>query len=88
MTEYKVENHVSSFCLNTATGKWSGTMNLTAINSTKQNGDSEIISGEKDLLLFTHEGVYVDGESNLHIAMVKKRRRLFFGSITNRIAYL
>ena len=88
MTEYKVENHVSSFLPEHSNWKmvWNDEFDGNKLDETKW-GFRDYFWGKRSPT-FTHEGVYVDGESNLHIAMVKKRRRLFFGSITNRIAYL
>ena len=81
MIEYKIEDHASSFLPEHKKWKlvWSDEFDGDKLDESKW-GFREYFWGKKSPT-FTREGVYVDGESNLHMAMVKK------ATITFRLSF-
>ena len=89
MKEYKVDDHVTSFLPENKNWKlvWSDEFDGDSRDESKW-GFREYFWGKKSPT-FTREGVYVDGKSNLHIAMVKKGDDYFSAQLqTGAIVYM
>ena len=88
MIEYKIEDHASSFLPEHKKWKlvWSDEFDGDKLDESKW-GFREYFWGKKSPT-FTREGVYVDGESNLHMAMVKKGDDYFSAQLqTGAVVY-
>ena len=88
MIEYKIEDHVSSFLPEHKKWKlvWNDEFDGDKLDENKW-GFREYFWGKKSPT-FTREGVYVDGESNLHMAMVKKGDDYFSAQLqTGAVVY-